>query len=390
MNILVTVDRFHKDHPGGAYKIAWDLAGHFQQKGDCVAMLVMGDSHSPTCEMHEGVRIVRFPKPGGVNPFRRVSQFIQSGKTAAAQYLGDTQWDVIYSHTPIPALAAYEAFGSRARTVYTIHSPVILEQQINWRKQGWRGWIKLLFAKKMLRNLEQKVYESYENLHCLSNFTRSEIDRLYGLGEKIKVIPFWTTLEPRLRDRESARKKLGLPTDKFVIFSLRRLAYRMGIDIAIEAMAKISSDQYVYVISGDGPERCKLQEQVRKSNLEDRIRFTGRLTDEEVLAGYQAADLFLLPTRALECFGIIILESYSVGCPVLASDAGAIPELVSQVDSDLIFPSGDSRCLSGKLSGIVKKELDLPCRERLINFVQENYTQQILLPKWEAFIRGSL
>jgi glycosyltransferase involved in cell wall biosynthesis len=69
--------------------------------------------------------------------------------------------------------------------------------------------------------------------------------------------------------------------------------------------------------------------------LDDRATLLGRVSDQRLPVLYRSCDVFVLPTLALECFGIIILEALASGKPVIATPVAAIPELLSQ-----IFPAG--------------------------------------------------
>ena len=71
----------------------------------------------------------------------------------------------------------------------------------------------------------------------------------------------------------------------------------------------------MFYIGGDGELRPSLERLSAELGATEKIRFTGRLSDEDLLLAYQAADLFVLPTLALECFGLISIEAMSFGCP---------------------------------------------------------------------------
>ena len=74
-----------------------------------------------------------------------------------------------------------------------------------------------------------------------------------------------------------------------------------------------------------------LRQQIGRLKLTETVRLLGRVPDEDLATSYAAADCFVLPTAALECFGLIILEAYACGVPVIATPVAAIPEIVSQV-----------------------------------------------------------
>ena len=394
MNYRVAVDRFHEDVPGGAYMIAWELARLMRDRGHHVALLCATDPsrHAPGHDEHDGVEVVRYLPPSGRwQLYKRDERHISAAAESARRFLGDRRWDVVHGHTILPAAAAWRACGEGARCVYTIHSPAVLEQQINWASQGLAGRLKLLLGMRRLRAVEGSVLGSYPALQALSQFTRETMDRLYGVGDRIRVIPYWSPREgSAVVSREQARAWLGWTSKGPLLFSLRRMVARMGLDTVLEALAPLAGKyEFQVVLAGGGPLRGALEQRAAELGLSGYVHFPGRLTEEEVVLAYQAADVFLLPTQALECFGLIILEAYAFGCPVLASDAAAIPELVRPVAPEWIFPAGDAAALRGKLKGFLRGDLRPPDRQACSDFVQDAYRREILFPKWYEWITGT-
>jgi N-acetyl-alpha-D-glucosaminyl L-malate synthase BshA len=92
------------------------------------------------------------------------------------------------------------------------------------------------------------------------------------------------------------------------------------------------------LLVGDGPERSRVEQQCRELGSCDSIVFTGNLPAvEEVLVG---ADLFLLPSET-ESFGLAALEALACKVPVVATDVGGLPEVVSHGETGFLFPVGD-------------------------------------------------
>jgi len=115
--------------------------------------------------------------------------------------------------------------------------------------------------------------------------------------------------------------------------------------------------------------------------LSDRVRFTGRLIDGELSLAYQAADAFLLPTNSLKCFGLIILEALACGCPVIATDAGAIPEIMKAILPDFIVPAGDPIALREKIRDFLEHRLQSPPPEELTAFALSKYGKPEIVPR---------
>ena len=104
----------------------------------------------------------------------------------------------------------------------------------------------------------------------------------------------------------------------------------MGLDTLLEAAAQLAEQGRTFrlVIGGDGPQRPALEAQAAAAGIGDRVAFLGRIPEAHLVDAFAAADCFVLPTRALECFGLIVLESYACGVPVVGVPVGSIPEVM--------------------------------------------------------------
>jgi glycosyltransferase involved in cell wall biosynthesis len=151
----------------------------------------------------------------------------------------------------------------------------------------------------------------------------------------------------------------------------------MGIENLIEAF-KNSPDlrrNSLLYIGGKGPLENRLKSLVQKYSLEETIRFTGRIPDNDLPICYRAADYFVLPTQELEGCGLVIPEAMACGTPVIGTPAGAIPEIIGAFDPRLLTKGTSSEDLKSRLEEIIKNRQDYrftapKCRK----FVEENYS----------------
>jgi len=206
----------------------------------------------------------------------------------------------------------------------------------------------------------------------------------------MEVVPHWCREEQRRTcTRTEARQKLGWPEDKKIFFTVRILGPRYGIDTAIRAIGPHTRDgSCVFYVAGDGPCRADLEQLARRGGCGEGVQFLGRIPDETLALAYQAADLFVLPTRSLECFGLIILEALSYGCPVLSTDAGAIPETMRGILPDFIVPAGDEQALAVKVRRFLDGSLEPPAAEELSRYTRERYHRKVVLPRLFRIIEG--
>jgi glycosyltransferase involved in cell wall biosynthesis len=121
-----------------------------------------------------------------------------------------------------------------------------------------------------------------------------------------------------------------------------------GVVVFLEALARLheSGGPPLEVrIAGQGAQRAELEAFCRDRRLEH-VRFLGHIDSVPELFGW--SDIAVVPSRWAEAFGYVAAEAMACGAAVIASDAGALPEVVGE--AGLIFPSGDAADLAAKLA----------------------------------------
>jgi glycosyltransferase involved in cell wall biosynthesis len=132
---------------------------------------------------------------------------------------------------------------------------------------------------------------------------------------------------------------MGLPEDNFILFTVRNLVPRMGLENLISAFEIVQNGRrdLLLIIGGEGPLEPALKEQTKRCGVEDFVRFAGYIPDQNLPAYYQMADLFILPTTELEGFGLVTVEALASGLPVLATPVGGTREILAKLGSDYLF-----------------------------------------------------
>ena len=178
--------------------------------------------------------------------------------------------------------------------------------------------------------------------------------------ERTSVIA--SAVEPRElvppRARADIRRELGLAEDDFCLLALAALERRKGIDVLLEAVAKLAPGPRA-LIAGDGPCRGELVAHCERLGLADRVRFLGRREDKACLLA--ACDALVLPSRA-EGLGVAALEAMACARPVVASRVGGLAELVSDGETGLSVPPEDPDALARAIAALAG---DAALRSRL-------------------------
>jgi glycosyltransferase involved in cell wall biosynthesis len=217
------------------------------------------------------------------------------------------------------------------------------------------------------RWIERSVYRSARRLIVLSGAFRDILVKNYGIPEeRIAIIPGGVDVE-RFRPvaaKAECRQHLGWPKDGKIIFCVRRMVRRMGLENLIEAFAQTNSEATL-ILGGRGPLLEDLRRQAVARGLEERIVFSGFIPDEQLPAAYAAADFSIVPSQALEGFGLITLESLACGTPVLVTPVGGLPDTVRDLDAALILQDSSVEALAAGLRRGLSEELPTPqaCRD---------------------------
>jgi glycosyltransferase involved in cell wall biosynthesis len=205
------------------------------------------------------------------------------------------------------------------------------------------------------RTIERRVFRRAARVLPMSGFMARRLETLHAIDrQKIHIVPGGVDAARFTpSDRTRARRALGLPAHARIVLSLRNLEPRMGLDVLIEAMPAVRR-QYpdaLAVIAGSGPLRADLETHAARLGLDGGVRFTGFVPEERLADLYVAADVFVLPTQALEGFGLVTLEALACGTPVLGTPIGATPELLRPLDTALVFPDPSRAAIA---DGIVR------------------------------------
>jgi glycosyltransferase involved in cell wall biosynthesis len=194
--------------------------------------------------------------------------------------------------------------------------------------------------------VEWRTYRRFEALTVHSDAFRQVLIRRFRVPEE-RVALFYPGVDTtffRPTDRAAARQALKLPPHAPILGSLRRLVPRMGLDILLQAAAR--HREACVAIAGEGPARRELAALADDLGIGHRVRFLGRIEQSTVPNFYSALDCSVIPSRALEGFGLVALEAMSCGIPVIASDVGGLPEALGPLAAEWVFPAGDVAALS--------------------------------------------
>jgi len=372
LNVLVCTDIIQEDDAGGSGRVAWETAKRLAAMGHRPVILTKGAPGKKSFETSEGIEVYRYRG----NPLKL--------RAAVKEILArHGRIDVLELHHPYTGLLAL-AMLRGVPAVYNFHSPWAEEYSIRARDLGINPLRRFICAG--LRKLaERKALRSSEVILNASSFMASKLRFAHTLESRILPLGVDQDKFSPAADAAALREKLGLPAGGFMVFTVRNLVSRMGLENLVEAAAAVIKEkpEVFFVIGGSGYLRGKLEAMIKAAGLSGSVRLAGYIPEADLPAYYQCADLFILPTRLLEGFGLVTLEALACGTPVLATPVAANPEIVGRLDSRMLLEDCSPGGITSGILGFIPRYLEnrAPMRGACRKFVEENYS-------WTKYAEG--
>ena len=332
---------------GGAQKYVADLAAYNVQKGNEVTV-AHGKNNFIDSSMFDrilqqaGVRIIHIKNLNrDVSLFSDVKTFLE-----LIQLFRKEAPDIVHlNSSKIGALGALAARIVRCkRIVYTVHGLPHLEPRPLWQKAIIKiiTRITFLFSHKVIVVSDKELKE-------VSGWwgVKSKVVRIYN---GIDAVEYFT--------KEDAKKlissRIGVSLDdKTVIGSIAELTKNKGLMEFLPALVQLKENNpdFIYIHFGDGELKEELEQETRKLNLQDTVYWLG--FDENADKYLRALDIFTLPSLK-EGLPYALLEAGLVGLPVVASEVGGIPEILTQ-SRGVTVPVKNTEMFSQKLKTLIEQ-----------------------------------
>ncbi|MFM8437148.1 MAG: N-acetyl-alpha-D-glucosaminyl L-malate synthase BshA, partial [Candidatus Kapaibacterium sp.] len=241
------------------------------------------------------------------------------------------QIDILHVHYAIP----HAVSGFLAKQIVQQTHPVKVVTTLHGTD------ITLLGLEPTFLPLIRFALEQSDAITAVSNYLREKTVQSFTPGHDIRVIPNFvdTTVYRRLEEhRATIRSRIAKEGEHLMLHTSNfRSVKRVQDTIRVldEVRASIPAR---LVLVGDGPERADAERLSRELGVSDHVTFLGKQTALPELLS--AADLFLLPSQS-ESFGLSALEAMACSVPVIASNVGGIPELVSHGENGYVAELGD-------------------------------------------------
>lgn len=298
---------------GGQEAVVDSLARQFQSRGHDVVVL------APRPRLPLVPRDAELPYPVARHPrFYSTRYLVAWYRWFLLRLHRECQFDVLHCHGVYPPgyLAAIARDQLNIPIVVTSHGGDVRE-----------GCVRL--AKPVLRERHIQALEAADVLISISRFTRDCYQQLAPNARRVVDIPNGVELEPFFEPAaRPADLDPSIAPGEYLLF-LGRLKHRKGVDVLLRAIEGVPATGRVQlVIGGDGEERAALESLATELHLRDRVHFAGWISGATKSWLLQNSLSLVIPTRVWESFGLVVLESYAAGRPVIGTNLAGVGDLI--------------------------------------------------------------
>ncbi len=257
------------------------------------------------------------------------------------QLLASRRYDVVHSHSPLLGAAARSlAMSRRLVMVHTEHNVWQSYRPLTrFANTVTTGRNRLVFA------VSEGVAGSMQSPRWVPWMRLPPFEVLYhGIDE--------TEIQAHAGARSAARMQLGLAHETPLLVTVGNLSAKKDHRLLLTAFAEVGHrrSDAILVIIGGGPLAEELRRYADELGLDDRVRFLGQRSDVPSLL--PAFDVFVLSSRH-EGLPLAMLEAMASGLPVVVTEVGGVPEVVSHDENGLMVPPGDPIALAAAIESVL-------------------------------------
>lgn len=317
------------------------------------------------------------PKTGGEVYYLRMFQYLKKSNVNVRNVAPclDILW------LPLPVRLAIANFSiSSAFLRLKLGSCILLEDCYSHMRFFLTNWLAKKCGAKIVLLMQFNIYQDHRLLRqsfwrsidhlilrrflqevdvVLANSEQSARD-VIALGcspEKVRVVYCGVDIQ---LDSQAVHRWYEFDGRNFRLLFVGSVIERKGLCYLLEALAMLSDSRIELDVVGDTQDEpgylIEIKKLIRDHRLDDQVKFHGHVTDSEQLKQlYRKADIFVLPSL-YETFGIVLLEAMSFGLPIVATTAGAIPELVKNGERGILVPPKKPQAIANAIVELIDSQ----------------------------------
>jgi len=241
-----------------------------------------------------------------------------------------------------------KSLTSNTRLINTPHGPFMALKNYTFFENVF---------KIIISNFERIINDKYDKVIQVNPLQYEWLTN-YGIEkEKIVFVPNGIAEDSFKKvDNKRFIKKYNLK-NKFIISYLGRIQEYKGLDQIIRILSKLRKDVVFLVMGKDAGDLKRLKNLSKELNVEDRVFFTGEISDEEVIQGLSSSKIFTLPSE-WEAFGISILQAMAQGNAIISTKTEGGRFLIDK-ENGFLFNYRDLKDLENKIKVLIADKSSL-------------------------------
>ena len=365
---------------GGSGVVASELARCLADRGHRTHV-ISSDTPFRLRESDAGVRFHRVETPG--YPLFREPQYLLALANRLVQVARAHRLDIIHAHYAIPhAAAAYLARQILAgagdarcvpRTITTLHGTDVT----------------ILGADPSYRETVAFCIDQSDAVTAVSASLRDDTKREMPVKSDIIVIPNFLDDHFHRRAPDPQLRARFCRADEKLVIHISNLRPVKQVDAVVRVFARIRERVASrLLIVGEGPELSRAEQLIDQLGLAAHVELVGEAQD--VVGLLSVSDLFLLPSLQ-ESFGLSALEAMACGVPVVASNVGGLPEVITDGVTGSLHPPDDVQGMAESAVAILS---DPTAHAQMAiegtRLVQERFSANRIVPQYEALYERTM
>jgi len=302
--------------------------------------------------------------------------YILAGCIGLIRYHRREKFDILHVHWPFP----HTFFALAAR--WFRPAPLVLNfygaDLLLIRKYGW------------VKGFLTRFIDKADAVAAISTFTASQVKALSD--KEVAIVPYGAavTMKAEAAGRVSSSEN--------IVLSAGRMIERKGFEYLVAAMPLVRRkvpDATLHLIS-DGPLRVKLLEQAAALGAQDYVFLPGKVPNETLDDLFARCSVFVLPSIVdskgdTEGLGVVLLEAMMYGKPVIGSDVGGIPDVITHDQTGLLVPQKDVEALAEAVCRVLTdRALSARLGKAGQACVQDKFSWDVITRQMMGLYRGVL
>ncbi len=400
---------------GGMQTHAAALASRLHAHGHCIAVATYAQPEDP----HSGTAAMVYDAAQPFRTFRCLSRLSYwENLRRLRELVGELRPELIYSSTPFYGLlgeltglpVVCRSVGTDVMRCWVpypfewgsgIVAHPLVESQLEqlYRRLHAPAWVEDIFYEAR-RRLVQRGAQTSSAIVANSSYTR---DRLLEIGVDPSRVHVVAGGVDAARFASNGRLRThalpGLRGSGPTALTVCRLVGKKGIEVLLQAIA-VAREQLpdlTLVVVGDGPDRERYRRFARQLGLDGAVSFVGKVPHEGVVDYYHSTDIFVLASRVhrrrkrwcdVETMGRVICEANAAGLPVVATETGGVPSLVTHEENGLLVPPDDPDALASAMVRLWRSpDLRARVRDRGLRRARQEFDWEVVVRAYEELFQ---